>query len=174
MLVARELKENEIITDEEKAKKVILQGLPTIIRIAEKLWPENHDPEHLEKASSALYKGVENPLHILKQAGIDIELELEEFREFLAEISGKKIEGKESAPKLANSGVSPELLAIAKALEYSGFSSDALKRAEEDLLKRLDVLLENPEGNALEIAYTVKLLRLVQRGEVDKIRGFAK
>ena len=76
--------------------------------------------------------------------------------------------------KTQRASIPSEVLAIAKALEYSGFSSDALKRAEEDLLRRLDVLLENPEGNALEIAYTVKLLRLVQRGEIDKIREFSK
>ncbi len=67
-----------------------------------------------------------------------------------------------------------ELLAIAKALKYAGFSSEAMKRAERDLLNRLDRLLENPEENAIEIAYTVKLLRLVQRGEIEKIREFAR
>ena len=175
ILVARELKENGIITDEEKAKQVILQGLPMIIQIAEKLWPENHDPEHLEKTSSALYKGVENPLHVLKQAGIDIEPELEEFREFLVEISGKKAKPKpKEKAKTRHASVPTELIAIAKALEYSGFSPDALKRAEEDLIQSLDELLEDPEGNALEIAYTAKLLRLVQRREVEKIREFAR
>ncbi|ACS33530.1 hypothetical protein [Thermococcus gammatolerans] len=49
-----------------------------------------------------------------------------------------------------------------------------MKRAEEDLLNRLDKLLENPEENALEIAYTVKLLRLVQWRDVKGIREFAK
>ena len=49
-----------------------------------------------------------------------------------------------------------------------------MKRAEEDLLNRLDELLENAAENALEIAYTVKLLRLVQRGDVKGIREFAK
>jgi len=67
-----------------------------------------------------------------------------------------------------------ELIAIAKALEYAGFPGEAMKRAEEDLLRRLDKLLENPEENALEIAYTVKLLRLVQRRDVKGIREFAK
>ncbi len=150
------------------------KALELAIKIVDKMPPDFRDPEKVHAVSRAISGAADDPLHILKQAGIDIEPELEEFREFLAEISGKKIEGKKSAPKLANSGVSPELLAIAKALEYSEFSREAMMRAEEDLLKRLDVLLENPEGNALEIAYTVKLLRLVQRGEVDKIREFSK
>jgi len=49
-----------------------------------------------------------------------------------------------------------------------------MERAEEDLLRRLDELLENPEEDALEIAYTAKFLRLVQRGDVGGMREFAK
>jgi hypothetical protein len=138
MLVARELKERGIITDEEKTKRVILHGLPTIIRIAEKLWPENHDPEHLEKASNALNKGVENPLHILKQAGIDIEPELEEFRQFLAEISGMKAQKPRpsKAPRETPSGLSKEatkLLGIISGLKLAGADEKALKSLEDRL-----------------------------------------
>lgn len=39
-------------------------------------------------------------MHILKQAGVDVEPELEEFRRFLAEISGKtEISGKKIEEK---------------------------------------------------------------------------
>ena len=171
--IAKRAKERGITTDEDKTAKVMEEAFDKAFKIIDKIAPD-HKKENLAILARAISASTDDPFVVLRNAGIDIEPELEEFRQFLAEISGKKIEGKKSAPKLANSGVSPELLAIAKALEYSGFSSDALKRAEEDLLRRLDVLLENPEGNALEIAYTVKLLRLVQRGEVDKIREFSK
>ncbi|MCD6372616.1 MAG: hypothetical protein J7L37_03590 [Thermococcus sp.] len=97
----------------------------------------------------------------LKKKGIDA-------RAFEA----RKSENPAPAKKLRRP--SSELIAIAKALEYAGFSGEAMKRAEEDLFNRLDELLENIEENALEIAYTVKLLRLVQRGDVKGIREFTK
>jgi len=172
-LLAKSLQERGMYVD-DNVKKTIREALEKATKIADKLIPDVSSVKHLDATSRAIANDAEDPFQILRNAGIDIEPELEEFRQFLVEISGKKIEGKKSAPKLANSGVSPELLAIAKALEYSGFSSDALKRAEEDLLRYLDGLLEDPEDNAVEIAYTVKLLRLVQRGEVDKIRDVAK
>ncbi|EEB74674.1 hypothetical protein [Thermococcus sp. AM4] len=81
---------------------------------------------------------------------------------------------KAGIPEEKGTKVFTELITIAKALEYAGFSGEAMKRAEGDLLNRLDELLENPEENALEIAYTVKLLRLVQRRDVEGIREFAK
>ncbi len=185
-LIAKELKKNYIITDEKKAKEAILKGLPPIIRIAEKLWPENHDPEHLEKASNALYKGVEDPIHILKQAGIDIEPELEELRNIIAEISGKKPK-RTQKPKREKKGaiqsagsfktmeiterwIPSEVLAIAKALEFSDFSEKAMKKAEEELLKLIDRLIGEEDAQAL--FHAVKLLRLIQRGDVGRIKKF--
>ena len=197
MLVARELKENGIITDEEKTKKVILQGLPTIIRIAEKLWPENHDPEHLENASSALYKGVENPLHILKQAGIDIEPELEEFRQFLAEISGKRARtaGKSqrretSTPKFKQieegtgdligiklpESLKLEVLSILQALEFADYSEEAREKALQKLSGKIDKLsMEKltPE-NLLKLGLYTFTIKLIKRGEFERIGEIQK
>jgi len=91
-------------------------------------------------------------------------------------IDPKTLEPIEAKPKSSEEKISTftELLAIAKALKYAGFSSEAMKRAEMDLINRLDRLLENPEENAIEIAHTVKLLRLVQKKETEKIAEFAK
>ncbi|WP_297089984.1 hypothetical protein [Thermococcus sp.] len=162
---------NHVPIVEEKLREQLKQGLPKAFKIVDKLLPDN-SKEHAMLLQDALDYDVKDPLVLLKQAGIDIEPELEEFREFLAEISGKKpTKGK---AKTQHTPVSAELIAVAKALEYSGFSTGALKRAEEDLLKRLDALLEDPESNAIEIAYTAKLLRLIQRGEVDRIKEFSR
>ena len=68
------------------------------------------------------------------------------------------------------SALPPEVLAIVKALEFSDFSENVMKKAEEELLRLIDDLLEDPEGNALEITYAVRLLRLVQRGDVKDIK----
>ncbi len=170
-LLAKSLQERGMYVD-DKVKKTIREALEKATKIADKLIPDVSSVKHLDATSRAIANDAEDPFQILRNAGIDIEPELEEFREFLAEISGKK-PAKEKA-KTQRASIPSEVLVIAKALEYSNFSTSALKRAEEDLLRHLDGLLEDPEGNALEIAYTVKLLRLVQRGEVDKIREFAK
>jgi len=166
------------VKDEDKEK--IITAIQKASKIVDKLTGDVSE-DGLDVLYQALAEKTDDPLYILKRNGIDIEPELEEFRQFLAEISGKKAEKKpkypntkKPSPKPADSGVPPGLVAIAKALEYAGFPGEAMKRAEEDLLRRLDKLLENPEENALEIAYTVKLLRLVQRGDVKGIREFAK
>ncbi|WP_048149251.1 hypothetical protein [Palaeococcus ferrophilus] len=175
MLVARELKENGIITDEEKTKKVILQGLPTIIRIAEKLWPENHDPEHLEKASDALNKGVENPLHILKQAGIDIEPELEEFRQLLAEISGKKAQ--KPRPSKAPIETSPDLskeasrlLGIISGLKLAGADEKALRNLEEKLWGEV---MTHRDNLTLAGLYAV-VIGYLREGDLDGAEEFLR
>ncbi|WP_297073061.1 hypothetical protein [Thermococcus sp.] len=171
-LLAKSLQERGMYVD-DNVKKTIREALEKATKIADKLIPDVSSVKHLDATSRAIANDAEDPFQILRNAGIDIEPELEEFREFLAEISGKRAKPKEAA-ETHHSFIPSEVLAIAKALEYAGFSTSALKRAEEDLIRRLDVLLENLEDNALEIAYTAKLLRLVQRKEVEKIREFAR
>ncbi len=173
--IAHHAREQGLITDEEKTAKVMEQAFEKACKIVDKLLPElpKLTVERAKIAEKALEYYTDDPFVVLRNAGIDIEPELEEFREFLAEISGKRAKPKETA-KTPRTLIPSEVLAIAKALEYSGFSPDALKRAEEDLTQRLDELLGDPEGNALEIAYTAKLLRLLQKGEVDKIKEFAR
>ncbi len=173
-LLAKSLQERGMYVD-DNVKKTIREALEKATKIADKLIPDVSSVKHLDATSRAIANDAEDPFQILRNAGIDIEPELEEFRESLAEISGKKAKPKsKEKAKTRRASVPTELIAIAKVLEYSGFSPDALKRAEEDLLRHLDELLDDPEGNALEIAYTAKLLRLVQRGEVDKIKEFVR
>ena len=134
-----------------------------------------------------MYIGVEDPIRILKQAGIDIEPELEDLRNAIAEISGKKLKraqkqkrrGKKGAIQAARSfkpmeiterWIPPEVLAIVKALEFSDFSEKAMKKAGEELLNLIDRFIE--ENNAQARFQAVKLLRLVQRGEVEGIKRF--
>ena len=155
----------------KKAKQAILRGLPTIIRIAEKLWPENHDPEHLEKASNALDKGVEDPLHILKQAGIDIEPELEEFRQFLAEVSGKKVEPapkfkrlqKEVEKELRAKGVPEEVIkATAPRLATVRYFEEALNAMDHEVYRNLG-------GVPVEYVKKIRNMALAKKLAVEHI-----
>ncbi|NJE07190.1 hypothetical protein E3E31_01290 [Thermococcus sp. M39] len=132
----------------------------------DKMIPSVESLKHLKATSKAISGAADDPFVILKQAGIDIEPELEEFRQFLAEISGKKIETKK--PK--SQTIPPEVLAIVMGLKFAGYSEEALKKAEEEIIHRLDALIEqNIEENALEIAYYSALLRLIQKRELEKI-----
>ncbi len=115
-------------------------------KIVDKLY-DKYQEDQLKALRTALK--ADNPFPVLKQAGIDIEPELEEFRQFLAEISGKKIEPqKQKLPetkKAVEGGIPPEVLAIAKALEFSDFSEKAMKKAEKELLKMIDRLIEEED-----------------------------
>ena len=140
------------------------------IKITDKMPPDFKDPEKVQAVGKAISGIADDPIHILKQAGIDIEPELEEFRQFLAEISGKKIEAKKPSTAPKPQTIPPEVLAIAKGLKFAGYSEEALKKAEEEIIHRLDALIEqNIEKNALEIAYYSALLRLIQKRELEKI-----
>ena len=135
----------------------------------DKLLPDN-SKEHAILLKSAFRYHVKDPLVLLKQAGIDIEPELEEFRQFLAEISGKKIEPKKSPVTAKSQTIPAEVLAIVMGLKFADYSEEALKKAEEEIIHRLDALIEhNIEKNTLKIAYYFALLRLIQKRELEKI-----
>ncbi len=67
--------------------------------------------------------------------------------------------------------LSAELLAIIKGLEFADFSENAMQKAERELLKLIDGLLDDEE-NALQVFYAVKVLRLIQRNDVEAIKKF--
>ncbi|GAB6101669.1 hypothetical protein JCM16138_08920 [Thermococcus atlanticus] len=155
------------VKDEDKEK--IITAIQKASKIVDKLTGDVSE-EKLDALYQALAEKTDDPLYILKRNGIDIEPELEEFRQFLAEISGKEVEKKPS-PVLMDSEVPPEVMAIAKALEFSDFSEKAMKKAEEELLKLIDRFIED-ETNAQALFHAVKLLRLIQRGDVERIKKF--
>ncbi len=111
---------------------------------------------------------VEDPVSKLKELGIDLTPELEELKQVFAEISGKKIKLNSLKKTAIDKEIPPEVLSIAKALEFSDFSEKAMRKAEKELLKLVDRLIE--EKNAGALFHAVKLLRLVQKGDVEGIR----
>jgi len=118
--------------DKDKLREMVRKAVEKAGKIVDKLY-DKYQEDQLKAFRTALK--VDNPFPVLKQAGIDIEPELEEFRQFLAEISGKKIEPKGfKARKVISEEIPPEVLSIAKALEFSDFSEKAMKKAEKELI----------------------------------------
>jgi len=166
--IAKQAHYDNLTTDPEKTAKVMERAFEKAFKIIDKLLPEVNE-ENLEVLGRALHMSTDDPFVVLRNAGIEVEPELEEFRQFLAEISGKKIEPKGSKARKAVEGrIPPEVLAIAKALEFSDFSEKAMKKAEKELLKMIDRFIEEEDAEAL--FHAVKLLRLVQKGDVGGIR----
>ena len=136
---------NHLPIVKEKLREQLKQGLPKAFKIVDKLLPDN-SKEHAMLLKSAFRYHVKDPLVLLKQAGIDIEPELEEFHQFLAEISGKKIEAKPKFPQVqkrvkGNGDIPTELpnlpsdallevLSILQALEFADYSEKAREKLQ--------------------------------------------
>ncbi|ALM75172.1 hypothetical protein [Thermococcus barophilus] len=161
--IAKRAKERDITTDEDKTAKVMEEAFDKAFKIIDKIAPD-HKKENLAILARAISASTDDPFVVLRNAGIDIEPELEEFRQFLAEISGKKIEEK---PKLQI--IPPEVLAIVKGLKFADYSDSALKRAEEELLSKIDSLLDSYPKTARLIGHYAALLRLIQRKDFEKL-----
>ncbi|MCD6373030.1 MAG: hypothetical protein J7L37_05740, partial [Thermococcus sp.] len=122
--IAYQAKKHDLTTDEEKTREVMEQALLKTFKIMDKLLPEVTE-ERLKIVGRALHKETDGPFIVLRNAGIEVEPELEEFRQFLAEISGKRVEPQKStAPVVKEVNISTalsqaklELLSILNGLE---------------------------------------------------------
>lgn len=122
--------------------------------------------------------GTEYPL-------IHMALDVKEFRQFLAEISGKKIEPKKPKSPAVKGAVGPKkgtpetlkleaqkLLGILNGLKYAGYSKEAVGSAVEDMLKRTEELAEKGELEVLALyLWTAHLLR---EGRFEDAEKFLK
>ncbi|WP_457741656.1 hypothetical protein, partial [Thermococcus sp.] len=120
--------------------------------------------------------GKENPM-------IWSALNVEEFRQFLAEISGKKIEAKKPKSTTVKGTVrqkkekkgTPEtvkleaqkLLGLLSGLKFAGYSSDAVKNAVEGLELEVERLSENPVENLELIGLYYLVTRALERGDFE-------
>ncbi|ACS34011.1 hypothetical protein [Thermococcus gammatolerans] len=187
-LVVKKLQEREVVgpTVARSTQKAIKEVIPATIKLINKMWPKDHNIKHLRAMEEAFSPDTKDPVRTLKAAGIDVTKELEELRNTIAEVTGKKpktakkrgmkkIEPRKpkypETKKVISEEIPPEVLSIAKALEFSDFSEKAMEKAEKELLKMIDGLLDD-EANAVEVFYAVKLLRLVQRGDIEGIKRF--
>ncbi|WP_087035774.1 hypothetical protein [Thermococcus litoralis] len=181
---------NHLPIVKEKLREQLRQGLPKAFKIVDKLLPDN-SKEHAKLLRKALDYDVKDPLVILKQAGIDIEPELEEFRQFLAEISGKKMEEKPKFPqvqKQTEKGDIPtelpnlpsdaflEVLSILQALEFADYSEKAKEKALQKLSSMIEGLLKDkptPE-NLLKLGLYTYAVELIKRGEFSRAEEIKK
>ncbi len=160
---------NHVPIVEEKLREQLKQGLPKAFKIVDKLLPDN-SKEHAMLLKSAFRYHVNDPLVLLKQAGIDIEPELEEFREFLAEISGKKLTPKpregESASSL--SAEARELLGVLRGLKYVRYSKEAVEEARKELEERAEALLKRPEENLELLGLYFVVMMFMEKGKFEE------
>ncbi|WP_456368618.1 hypothetical protein, partial [Thermococcus sp.] len=129
-----------LTVDPEKTEKVMEVAFEKTFKIIDKLLPEVNE-KNLEVLGRAFHKRTDDPFVVLRNAGIDIEPELEEFRQFLAEISGKKVENK--PVKRGSSSVSVEareLLGILRGLKYARYSREAVGESKKELEEKAQVL----------------------------------
>ncbi|NJD99632.1 hypothetical protein E3E26_07525 [Thermococcus sp. LS1] len=188
--IAHHAREQGLITDEEKTAKVMEQAFEKTFKIVDKLLPElpKLTEERAKIAEKALEYSTDDPFVVLRNAGIDIEPELEEFRQFLAEISGKKVEpGKPKYPatkkaveeELRKAGASEnikleaqKLLGILSGLKFADYSEKAVEKALKELDAQIEKLLEGRNLKLLGVYSTVALL--LRKGEFEKAEEFLK
>ncbi|MCD6372369.1 MAG: hypothetical protein J7L37_02295 [Thermococcus sp.] len=162
--------------DKDKLREMMRTAVEKAGKIVDKLY-NKYQEDHLKALRTALK--ADNPFPVLKQAGIDIEPELEEFRQFLAEISGKRVE-KKSAPSLPTSGsgtlaelgeASLEVFSILRALKFISYNGEAVNNAIRELEEKIDEItgLEEPSSqDVYRLGLYYLALDYVRKGKFEK------
>ncbi|GAB6101666.1 hypothetical protein JCM16138_08890 [Thermococcus atlanticus] len=181
-LVVKKLQEREIIgpTVARSTQKAIKEVIPYTVKLINKMWPKDHNIKHLRAMEEAFSPDTRDPVRTLKAAGIDITEELEELRNAIAEVTGKKpkaaTKGRKKKPSSTKKAVKGELiksrvpenvkleawklLGVLNGLKYSGYSERAVEKAVEDLLAEGKELAERGDLETLGIyLWTAHLLR---------------
>ncbi|WP_297093340.1 hypothetical protein [Thermococcus sp.] len=157
-----------LTVDPKKTEKVMEVAFEKTFKIIDKLLPEVTE-ENLEVLGRALHYNTDDPFVVLRNAGIDIEPELEEFRQFLAEIGGKEI--KQKLEKRGSSSVNVEareLLGILRGLKYARYSREAVGEAKKELEARIEALLQNPVENLELLGLYFTVITLMERGKFEE------
>ncbi|WP_456367896.1 hypothetical protein [Thermococcus sp.] len=161
------------VKEEDKDKLVI--AFQKAAKIADKLVADASE-ERLDALYQALAEETEDPLYILKRNGVDIEPELEEFRQFLAEISGNKIETRKAVDEMnASENIALEvqkLLGILNGLKFADYSERAVEKALKELDTQIEKLIEARNLELLGLYSTVVLF--LRNGRFEKAEEFLK
>ncbi|AFL95961.1 hypothetical protein CL1_1765 [Thermococcus cleftensis] len=107
-LVVEKLQEREILGPSvaKSTERAIKEAIPPTIKLINKMWPKDHDVKHLRAMEEAFSSQTKNPLRTLKAAGIDVTKEVEELRNAIAEITGKKPKARGSTSRGSRRGPS--------------------------------------------------------------------
>ncbi|ASJ09494.1 hypothetical protein A3L11_09725 [Thermococcus siculi] len=137
-------------------------------KIIDTLLPEVTE-EDLEVLGRAIHYQTDDPFVVLRNAGIDIEPELEEFRQFLAEISGKKITPKTSEQENTSplSVEACELLGVLRGLKYAHYPKEAVDGIKKELETKVEAPLKKPEETPelLGLYFTIVFLIKAEKFE---------
>ncbi len=182
--LAYQAAKRKITADPEKTADVMEKAFEKTFKIIDKLLPEVNE-KNLEILGRAIHKHTNDPFVVLRNAGIDIEPELEEFRQFLAEINGKKIEAQKTKSPAVKGAVEPKeetpetiklesqkLLGILSGLKFADYSERAVEKALRELGAEVEKLLEERNLELLGVYSTVFLL--LERGEFENAEEFLK
>jgi len=173
----------------EDDKERIVVAVKKAAKVIDKL-TEDISEEKLDVLYQALAEKTDDPIYVLKRNEIDIEPELEEFRQFLAEISGKKIAPKKGAgtgkavvkkaEKLNVKGILDnaklEVLSVLNGLEFAGYSGEAKAKAIEKLSARIAELSkkELTPDNLQTIGLYAFALEMIKAGNFERVKEVEK
>ncbi|GAB6102760.1 hypothetical protein JCM16138_19830 [Thermococcus atlanticus] len=167
----------------DATKKVIVQAVQKSAKVLDKMIPSVESLKHLKATSHAVSGAVDDPFVVLRNAGIDIEPELEEFRQFLAEMGGEKVEpegqinvARVPKPSGELAGAKLEVLSILHGLEFAGFSEEAKQKAIERLSARIgEVSAEKltPE-NLQQLGLYAFAIEMIKSGNFERLGEIEK
>ncbi len=170
-----------------------------MIKLIDKMWPKDHNPpKHLNAMGEAFSSDAQDPIRVLKAAGIDVTKEIEEVRNTIAEITGKKpkderkksstsrskktkAKSKKKEPAAEKVNLPPsdallEVLSILQAFEFADYSEKAKEKALQKLSSMIEGLLKDkptPE-NLLKLGLYAYAVELIRRGEFEKVEELKK
>ena len=176
---------NEFASDENipKIAKTVAEELANIGIHVDKKKIEEAFRKAKPVVESLVKEVYMNPTHELVSSSIDEHQYLlegirnnKELRQFLAEISGKKVEPAPKFKQVQKEGT-PEtlkleaqnLVGILNGLKYAGYSKEAIRSAVEDMFKRSEELAERGELETLGLyLWTAHLLKEGRFGDAEK------
>jgi len=83
----------------DSTQKVIEKVIPKAMRLVDKVWPKGYDPKFLRILGQAFSAETKDPVRTMIATGVDPTKELEDLRNTIAELTGKKVGRKKEEAK---------------------------------------------------------------------------
>ena len=91
-----------------------------------------------------------------------------------SELNPEKKEAKSTAPSHSITLAARELLGLLSGLKLAGYSENTLENLRRELERRIDGLIENPEENLELIGLYTAVMKLAEKGEIEKAEEFLR